>query len=82
MISAASAQGNSHTVITVQDNHLSNTTSKTLFLSPKQTNKKMSKTLQKQPLQIFTRQRNEKQCMKNISSIIITLLLFYNAKFV
>ena len=79
---AEPAQSNSHAIVTVQDDHLSNATSNHFFVS------QMKKTCLKQPLQNFTQRKNHKQkygnnaLKTNISLIIFTLLLLYNSKFV
>ena len=48
----------SHIIVTVQDDHVSNTTNNHFFCPPKQI-------CLKQLLQTFTPQRNEEQCIKN-----------------
>ena len=50
----------SHIIVTVQDDHVSNTTNNHFFCPP--TEKQICL---KQPLQTFTPQRNEEQCIKN-----------------
>ena len=53
--SVLSPSKQSHKIVTVQDDHLSNATSNHLFCPPNE------KKLSKQPLQNFTQQRNGKQ---------------------
>ena len=58
---AESAQTNSHPIVTVQDNHMSNATSNHFFLTPKW----KKKNLVKQQLQNFIQQRNAKKTNNN-----------------
>ena len=74
-----SGQANSHTIVTVQDGHLSNTTSNHFCLLDE---KKLSKTT---TTKLYSAKKWEtnirQQCIKN-PLIIFILVLLYNATFV
>ena len=80
MTNTESAQANSHIIITVQDNHLSNATRYHFFVS--QMKKILSKTTTKNLSykEMGNKHKATKGIKINLCLVIFTLLLFYDAK--